>query len=300
MNAISLRQMTKSQLIEQGRELRAALAKYRLLLDEASDPIFMFAPDGTYLYVNQAFATGVIRTQESIIGKRIWDVFSQEEADKRFAAVKWVFENKQVREIEVRVPRPDEDRFYLTTVKPVFDDHGQVSVVICISKEITERKKMETELRYLSTHDSLTGLYNRNFFETELRRFQESRFFPVSIIMIDLDHLKHVNDLFGHATGDEMIIRAAQVLKSAFRTEDIIARMGGDEFVVLLPKTDEAQVQDAVQRLKQQTHAQKLPLLTMSIGYACGTQDTLLYEVYRQADDAMYQDKAKHKLQERE
>jgi diguanylate cyclase (GGDEF)-like protein/PAS domain S-box-containing protein len=260
----------------------------------------MFAPDGTYLYVNQAFAQGVIRAQDSIIGKRIWDVFSQEEADKRFAAVKWVIENKQVREIEVRVPRPDGDRFYLTTVKPVFDDHGQVSVVICISKEITERKKMETELRYLSTHDILTGLYNRNFFETELRRFQESRFFPVSIIMIDLDHLKHVNDLFGHATGDEMIVRAAQILKSTFRSEDIIARTGGDEFVVLLPKTDEAQVQDAVQRLEQHTQAQQLPLLTMSIGYACGTKDSLLYEVYRQADDAMYQDKAKHKLQERE
>ena len=300
MAASSTHQMTKSQLIELTRELRAELAKYRLLLDYSSDPIFMFAADGTYLYLNRAFAEGVQRAQQDIIGKRIWDVFPQEEADKRFAVVKWVFENKKVREIEVRVPRSDEDRYYLTTAKPILDDHGQVSVVICISKEITERKKMETELRYLSTHDILTGLYNRNFFETELHRYQESRFFPVSIIMVDLDHLKQVNDQFGHATGDEMIIRAAQVLKDTFRSEDIIARMGGDEFVVLLPKTNEEQARDAVERLRQHAQIKETPLLRMSIGAACGEKTCLLSEVFRQADDAMYLDKASHKLQERD
>ena len=300
MAASSDRKLTKFQLVEQIRDLRTDLAKYRLLLDYSSDPIFMFAADGTYLYVNRAFAEGVQRVQENIIGKRIWDVFPPEEAEKRFAVVKWVFENKQVREIEVRVPRTDEDRYYLTTVKPILDDHGQVSVVICISKEITERKKMEMELRYLSTHDILTGLYNRNFFETELKRFQESRFFPVSIIVIDLDHLKQVNDLFGHATGDEMIIRAAQVLKDTFRTEDIIARMGGDEFVILLPKTDEAIAQEIVQRLRQRAQLQETPLLRMSIGSACGEKETQLAEIFRQADDRMYQDKATRKEQEME
>ena len=292
MSDSSLRRMTKSQLIELTRDQRAMLAKYRLLLDESPDPIFMFAEDGTYLYVNLAFAEGVIRPQAEIIGRRIWDVFPQDEADKRFVAVKWVFENKKTREIEVRVPRPDGDRYYLTTIKPILDDHGQVSAVICISKEITVRKEMETELRYLSTHDILTGLYNRNFFETELHRFQDSRFFPVSIIVIDLDHLKHVNDLFGHATGDEMIFRAAQVLKDSFRTEDIIARMGGDEFVVLLPKTDEGAVQEALQRLRQRAQHQETPLLRMSIGAATGGKDSLLADVFRLADDVVYQDKA--------
>lgn len=300
MEGTSIRQMKKTQLIELNRDLRVTLAKYRLLLDEASDPIFMIAPDNTYMYVNHAFAEVLMKSQEEVIGKRVSEVFPQAEADKRLSVIKWVFENKQVREIEEHMPRPDEDRYYLTTVKPVLDDHGQVNVVICISKEITERKKMENDLRYLSTHDILTGLYNRNFFETELRRFQESRFFPVSIIMIDLDHLKHVNDLFGHATGDEMIIRAAQVLKETFRSEDIIARMGGDEFVVLLPKTDESQVREAVERLRRNAQMQEMPLLTMSIGSACGSKTGLLSEVFRLADDAMYQDKANHKYQERE
>jgi diguanylate cyclase (GGDEF)-like protein/PAS domain S-box-containing protein len=300
MAASSSRLLKKAELIELNRKQRAELAKYRLLLNESPDPIFMFSDDGTYLYVNKAFAEGVLRAPEAIIGRHIWDVFSKEEAEKRFAVVKWVFENKQTREIEVRVPRPDEDRYYLTTVKPVLDDHGQVNVVICISKEITERKKMEIELRYLSTHDILTGLYNRNFFETELKRFQDSRFFPVSIIVIDLDHLKQVNDLFGHATGDEMICRAAQVLKDSFRNEDIIARMGGDEFVVLLPRTDEAAVTEAVQRLRQRAQAQETPLLRLSIGHASGTHECSLAEIFRLADDAMYRDKAINKEKDKE
>lgn len=123
--------------------LRESEQKYRILLDESSDPIFTFYPDGQYRYVNMAFAEGVGRKREEITGKKIWDVFPKDEADKRYAAVKWVFENGETKVIEVRVPRPDGDRFYITTVKPILNDEGEVISVICISKEITERKRAE-------------------------------------------------------------------------------------------------------------------------------------------------------------
>lgn len=147
-------------------ELRAREETYRTLLDDSSDPIFCFYPDGTYKYVNRAFAVGVGKPQDFIIGRRIWDVFSTEEADKRFAAVRWVVENRQSREIEVRVPNPAGDRFYITTVKPAFDGAGEVSTVLCISKDITERKRTEEEReriigelsKALSQIKSLSGL----------------------------------------------------------------------------------------------------------------------------------------------
>ncbi len=138
---------TKVELIRELQELQLIENEYRQLLDESSDPIFAFYPDGRYRYVNQAFANGVGFERTNIIGKKIWDVFSRDEADKRFTLVKWVFENGQTRIIEVRVPRADGDRFYVTTVKPILDIDGAVASVICISKDITERKKGEKALQ---------------------------------------------------------------------------------------------------------------------------------------------------------
>lgn len=146
--------------------LRASEETLRTLLDDSSDPIFCFHPDGTYKYVNKAFAVGVGKPQEFIIGRRIWDVFPKEEADKRFMAVRWVVENRQTRVIEVRVPNPAGDRFFITTVKPAFDEAGEVVSVLCVSKDITERKRIEEERekvigdlqKALSEIKALTGL----------------------------------------------------------------------------------------------------------------------------------------------
>jgi len=281
----------QAKLLAEINLLRQNLETSHILLDESSDPIFAFFSDGTYRYVNRAFADGVQRQLDAIIGKKIWDVFPKEEADKRFAVVKWVFENGLVREIEVRVPRTDGDRFYLTTAKPIKNAQGEVESVICISKEITERKHMEEELRRLSMSDMLTGLYNRYFFETEVARIQNSRLYPVTIIMTDLDNLKLINDNHGHAAGDEVIYRAAQVLKQSFRASDIIARYGGDEFVILLPETGEKAALEAVARLRENVSNFSNPAISLSIGCATGGKDVPLSELIRLADDRMYQDK---------
>jgi PAS domain S-box-containing protein len=183
------------------KALREDIEKYRMLLDESSDPIFMFYKDGRYRYVNKAFAEGVGMDVNEIIEQSIWDVFSRDEAEKRYAVVKWVFENAETRVVEVCVPRTYGDHYYLTTVKPILDDHGNVEYAVCISKEITERKRMEQELIYISNHDLLTRLYNRNFFDSELSRLQVSRLFPIGIVVIDMNNLKATNDRFGHSAG---------------------------------------------------------------------------------------------------
>jgi diguanylate cyclase (GGDEF)-like protein/PAS domain S-box-containing protein len=275
--------------------LQESERNYRILLDESSDPIFTFYPDGQYRYVNKAFAEGVGRNLNEIIGKKIWDVFPKDEADKRYAAVKWVFENGLTKVIEVRVPRPDGDTYYLTTIKPILDAQNAVLSVICISKEITERKRMEQELQHLSTHDILTGLYNRNYFEVEMARIQLSRLFPVSIVVADVDNLKTVNDRYGHSAGDELLCKVAQQLRKSFRAEDIVARIGGDEFGVLLPETDEPAAQASVERLLMNLAKLDNPLLGLSIGLAISQEGSSLSDVMRLADDRMYQDKVAHK-----
>jgi PAS domain S-box-containing protein len=127
--------------------LRESERGFRALLDESSDPIFSLLPDGRYRYVNQAFASGVLRPREEIVGRRIWDVFPKEEADRRFAVLESVFRTGQPKVFEVRVPRPDGDRYYLTTVQPVVSPDGAVESTLCSSKEITERRRMEGQLQ---------------------------------------------------------------------------------------------------------------------------------------------------------
>ena len=253
---------------------------YQILLDESSDPIFTFYPNGQYRYVNKAFADGVGKRLDEIIGKKIWDVFPKEEADKRYAAVKWVFENGITKVIEVRVPKPDGDTYYLTTVKPILNSRNEVVSVICISKEITERKRMEQDLQRISTHDILTGLYNRNFFETEMARIQLGRLFPISIVVADVDNLKTVNDRFGHSAGDELLRKVANLLRQSFRAEDIVARIGGDEFSVLLPQIDEKIIHIVVDRLHADLEKLNDPMISISIGMAIGEDGSVNIRTY--------------------
>ena len=145
--------MDTEEVNDELEKLRKSEKHYRILMDESMDPTFSFYADGTYRYVNNAFANGVGKTLDEIIGRKIWDVFEKDEADKRFAIVKKVFAEGKTEEIEVRVPLPAGDTYYLTTVKPILNDVGAVETVICTSKNITKRKLAEVALK--KEHDKL-------------------------------------------------------------------------------------------------------------------------------------------------
>ena len=137
----------EADLLRELEELRKSEEKYRFLLTQSPDPTFSFTPEGQYTFVNKAFALGVGKPVEDIIGKTIWNVFPKEEADKRFLPLSHVFRTGVEKVIEVRVPRPDGDRYYVTTITPITDTKGNTHSAICSSKDITERKRMETQLQ---------------------------------------------------------------------------------------------------------------------------------------------------------
>lgn len=146
--------LTVDTLIKKMEALKKSERHYRMLLDESMDPTFSFYPDGTYRYVNRAFASGVGKRQDEIIGQKIWDIFPKDEADKRFSLIRQVFATAKTMEIEVRVPLPGGDTYYLTSAKPIIGNDGQVVTVICTSKNITKRKLAETALE--QERDKLT------------------------------------------------------------------------------------------------------------------------------------------------
>ncbi|HEX7588349.1 MAG TPA: PAS domain S-box protein, partial [Anaerolineae bacterium] len=166
--------------------------------------------------------------------------------------------------------------------------------------DITDRKRSEEQLKYLSTHDTLTGLYNRCYFEEEHTRLMHSRHYPVSALMVDVDGLKAVNDEFGHAAGDDLLKRAAAVLSISFRPEDMVARIGGDEFSVLLAATDVVSAARACERIRENVSKSNSAVsnlvLRLSIGMATAVDSSGLALALKESDDQMYRDKLANKL----
>jgi len=132
---------------------------------------------------------------------------------------------------------------------PLYNDAREIIGVIEVVQEISERKRKEQEIIYLNLHDNLTGLYNRSYFEEEARRLDKPDMLPLSIITGDLNGLKLINDAFGYHKGDQLLLIIADILKSACRSEDVIARVGGDEFYILLPTTGEDVVEEICRKI---------------------------------------------------
>lgn len=179
------------------------------------------------------------------------------------------------------------------------DDESFASTISSLLTQVilnAERKQSEEQLKYLSLHDQLTGLYNRTFFEEELNRLSVGREYPVSIISADLDDLKLFNDTMGHEKGDQLLIAAAGVLKMSLRGSDTLARVGGDEFAAILPRADSKTAESIATRIRENAsrynreHAD-LPL-SLSLGMATTQAEEIeIKDLYKQADDLMYRDK---------
>jgi len=186
-------------------------------------------------------------------------------------------------------------RIYNVHARPVRGPEGEVVAGMAVVQDITARKRLEDKLRYLSAHDPLTNLFNRLFFEEEMARLAKGRHFPVSIVSADVDGLKGVNDRLGHAAGDELLRQAAEVLRISFRPGDVVARIGGDEFAVLLPGASIIAGESVLARVRRNENAYSAsddrPAVHFSLGLATAEEGQSLAETLRLADSRMYRNK---------
>lgn len=162
---------------------------------------------------------------------------------------------------------------------------------VIVFYDVSHHRQKEDVISYHTFHDHLTGLYNRAFFEVELKRLNSERMLPLSLILCDANGLKLVNDAFGHDEGDRMLKKIADILRSVCRKEDIIARIGGDEFAILLPVVDISKAKSIVERIRDTCQQQDSSPIPISISIGVATRENLKMEmaaVYRLAEERMY------------
>jgi len=220
------------------------------------------------------------------------------------AALKATLETGAPYELNFRIRRGDGAvRVIHVRAKVYFDELGKPVRMVGTNEDITERTELQGKLEQQARQDFLTGLFNRRYFmdqgQTELARVQRYGN-TLALLMLDIDHFKIINDTHGHKVGDVVLQRLSDVLRDALRTVDIIGRIGGEEFAILLPETDLQQATEVAERLREKIAAADvvleagLPLhFTVSIGVtALNNKDTNLDILLNQADKALYQAKA--------
>lgn len=181
--------------------------------------------------------------------------------------------------------------------------HDDRRWTIAVVRDVRIRQALEDELRWASTHDALTGLFNRAYLEEELNRLAKGRRFPVALIVIDIDGLKPVNDEQGHAAGDRLLVDAARLFSSVARGDDVVARVGGDEFVIVLPQTTVEAAEQALVRLnaavdQHNANGSGAPV-RFSAGVGIAVEPGVIAAAMRGADDAMYASKRERRGQVR-
>ena len=279
-------------------ELRDSEYTFRALFERSSDFILILDFDKIIDCNKASIELFGYESKDSLIGKSPWELSPMFQEKNVTSKEKFYFllndvENKTKTKFEWFHQKKDGT---LVTVEIVLTRillKGK-AVSHILMRDISDRKLMENKLEYISYHDQLTELYNRRFFEEELKRMDVPRNYPLTIVMADVNGLKLVNDSFGHNFGDELLKKVGSIITGGCRADDVIARLGGDEFVVLLPKTDSYEAEQIINRMKNKAMEERIGSVSISVSFGWETKEApeeLISEVLKKAEDYMYKEK---------
>lgn len=277
------------QLIESKRNLMASEEWNNAIINVLPDIIFILDQNGRFINCQANDQNELVMPKEGFMGKLLGEIMPLKIANIGYEKIRRAIETGELQRFEYELKLNGERAlFELRIVKSQFNE------VIAIARNITEQHLYQERIEYLSYHDQLTGLYNRRFFEEELNRLDVEMNLPLCIIMADVNGLKLINDSFGHKIGDLLLVKVAEVLKRACRSDEIISRIGGDEFVILLPRMKPDQAEKLIQRIKFISDKETIASVNLSISFGWEAkleQNEDIQEIFNQAENYMYKRK---------
>ena len=272
---------------------------YRSLVESAEDSIYAIDKAGRYIFINKRHRERMGLSAEGYVGKEYSAYHAPEESSCFKQQVDMVFTTGESFQYEHKSRR--DSKYFLRTYSPVKNSEGKITAVTIVSKDITRLKELEESLRSLSLTDELTGLYNRRGFFTladqQLKlanRAQQQLY----ILFADVDGLKGINDRYGHQEGDAALLMTATILRKTFRESDVIARIGGDEFVVIILQDEKMDADSFRVRLQKNLNScQAGQRTTYTLSFSTGivyydpANPVSLAELVLDADKMMYENK---------
>lgn len=283
------------------KKLRDNERQLTTILDNMKAHVYIKDTNHTYTYVNADMCEYLGKPFDEIVGKKDEEIFGKKVA-KRFHPIdEQVFNYREnCTSVEKsRHYRTGKTRYFLSVKAPLINDLGNAHALIGISTDVTEQQRLEKELRKMASTDVLTGTNNRRHFlelcEQEMKRAKRYKN-KLSLIMLDMDHFKHINDTFGHAVGDDAIRAMTQLCRDSLRNTDVLGRIGGEEFAILLPETDVVGAWQIAQRIRKNTEEfrfeaseDKIEQFTASFGLTgLLAEDQDPDDLLKRADIALY------------
>jgi diguanylate cyclase (GGDEF)-like protein/PAS domain S-box-containing protein len=298
----TVEQRTK-ELSKTAETLKENKEQLRLILDSAGEGIYGNDTEGFCTFCNISCVKMLgYEKEEDLLGKHMHELIHHSRRDgthypaKECKILDAIKEGKGLHADDEVFWRADGTSFDVEYRSNPQIRNGEIVGSVIIFYDITERREKEARINYLSYHDTLTGLYNRQYYEESRNKMDQEDNLPLSVIFADINGLKMTNDIFGHEAGDALIKKSAEILLHSCRqNEDIVARVGGDEFMILLPKTDHEEAKKIMARIRSCFAKAKVAAIKCSISIGAETKtriDQSLDEIIVNAENAMYKDKS--------
>ncbi|RVT38262.1 sensor domain-containing diguanylate cyclase [Sphingobium algorifonticola] len=283
--------------------LRSSEALHRLILDRASDLVLRVSADGFVRYASLSCTPLLGIEPSELIGRSLLDIVHGADRPAVVAArTQALGSPEETITVEFRISRPDGSLSWVEShIRAALGEGGRVMGTVSVVREITKRRQKVAELKRQAETDTLTGLANRRALSRALDRHasEKSPAAPGYLAMFDLDHFKAINDRYGHAAGDAVLVTFAEILRSAVRQDDVVARLGGEEFVVLLKDATAPMAEAICQRIRSRFAEAALKAVTgqtieatVSAGIARLGDGAASSDVLALADAALYRAKA--------